>query len=292
MSKFHIQLYNLLVNTSIFLAFTGACMAYSVSILLGYQTNVIFYLAIFLFYFSIYNINKKTDRKEDQINHPTRANLHNVFGNSIFLMSIFSLAVSLFLFLQAGWQSLLISLIPFIAVIFYSIPWIPRHFEKILRARRLKEITVLKNLLVSITVSSSMTFLQATYTGNAINEAVSCVFIIVFGMLFINTIVFDIRDRKGDKKEGIRTIPVVIGVYKTKILLIAFNTLLSTFIFAAVFLKILPLVACLIIINTLYTYVYILLFERICINYMCDVLVDGEYILLAVFLHLGRLIIR
>jgi 4-hydroxybenzoate polyprenyltransferase len=244
-----------------------------------------------LLYLGIYNINKKTDKDEDKINHPIRTELHRNFGDYIFAFGVVSCIISFVLFLQVGIKAVLVASIPLVAVLTYSIQWIPEPISSIVKAKRFKEITVLKNLLVGISWSTSMTFLQAIYTGNPITLAVGYAFIIVMTMLFINTVVFDIRDRKGDKKVGVKTIPVWIGVKKTKIFLVVFNTLLGVFILLTTYRGVFSSVAYFILLNTLYTYVYLYLLGKIDSDFVCDILVDGEYILLAVFLSLGKIII-
>lgn len=279
-----------LVHTSVFLAISAALLAYAMSVLLEYSTDHLFYAAIFLLYLGIYNINKKTDKDEDEINHPVRAKLHRELGDYIFVFGVVSCIVSFLILIQTGLKAVLIALIPLVAVLAYSIPWVPKPVNSILKFKRFKEVTVIKNLLVGISWSSSMTFLQAVYTGNPIDLTVWCAFLVVTSMLFINTVVFDIRDSNGDKKVGVKTIPVRLGVKKTKTFLIVFNTLLGGFILMTTYYSIFPPVAYFILLNTLYTYFYLYLLGRIDINLLCDILVDGEYILLALFLSLGRII--
>jgi 4-hydroxybenzoate polyprenyltransferase len=281
---------HVLVHTSVFLAISAALLAYAMNILLSYSTNHLFYTAVFLLYLGIYNINKKTDKDEDRINNPIRSRLHREFGDYIFAFGVVSCIVSLLIFIQAGLEVVLIALIPLVAVLAYSIPWIPEPFSSVLGFKRFKEITVIKNLLVGVSWSSSMTFLQAFYTGNPIDMTVWCAFLIVTSMLFINTVVFDIRDNKGDKKFRVKTIPVRIGIKKTRVFLVVFNTLLGVFILMTAYYGILPPVAYFILLNTLYTYLYLYLLDKIDINLLCDILVDGEYILLALFLSLGKII--
>lgn len=49
------------------------------------------------------------------------------------------------------------------------------------------------------------------------------IFYFIFIKGFINTVIYDFRDRKGDSLAGIRTLPVCLGVKKTKAILLALH---------------------------------------------------------------------
>jgi 4-hydroxybenzoate polyprenyltransferase len=92
-----------------------------------------------------------------------------------------------------------------------------------------------------------------------------------------------VRDIEGDKQFGVKTIPVTIGIDKTKKLLLVLNSLpipwLVISLHIGFFTRYLPvLIFCIV-----YAYWYIIHFckERK-IGYSIDLLVDGEWLILVV----------
>jgi 4-hydroxybenzoate polyprenyltransferase len=52
----------------------------------------------------------------------------------------------------------------------------------------------------------------------------------IFLKLFINSILFDVRDIEGDQKAGVRTIPAALGTRNTRTLLLFLNSTLVVWI--------------------------------------------------------------
>jgi 4-hydroxybenzoate polyprenyltransferase len=114
--------------------------------------------------------------------------------------------------------------------------------------------------------------------------AISLIAYFVFLKVFINTVLFDVRDVEGDRLAGTITIPVSLGRQKTRGLLLALNSTLILWAALSVFqglpYKYLSILAG----SIVYGYWYIL---RLCrdgttIQKSVDWLVDGEWILIAI----------
>ncbi len=234
--------------------------------------------------FSIYSLNKLTDAKEDSVNLPERTRYIQYNQQLILLLSIFSCFAAILLGFLVSFLSIFIILFPFIVGIFYSIQINPK-------LPRLKNITGVKNLMVALSWAVTVSLLPETYLYD-ISNMVSLIFYFIFVKFFINTVIFDIRDIEGDRKNNIKTIPVVIGQQKTKkMLLIIHSTLIPWIvvsIYCGFFTRYLPvLIFCII-----YGYWYIHYFcntEKIP-KYATDLLVDGEWIFVAALCFIITLI--
>ncbi len=130
----------------------------------------------------------------------------------------------------------LILLIPTLVGILYSVRVSPR-------LPRLKEVVGAKSVLVAFSWSLYGAFLPLTLHGSVLPN-IGFVYTYVFMQVIINTILFDFFDIKGDKEAGIRTLPTVLGIEKTKKMLFLINTLLAIIIASCeiqgYFLKVLP----------------------------------------------------
>ena len=113
------------------------------------------------------------------------------------------------------------------------------------------------------------------------------------GRIFINTVVFDIRDHEGDRKNNIQTMPVHIGIEKTKSVIVIMNVFLGAFMVFVGVVGIMGPLAYFAAISSIYTAVYMYLLERRedKKNAICDLIVDGEYFATSGFLFMGTLIV-
>jgi len=257
-----------LTSTSLFLALSGAlvvlfsCFLYEVTI--SIQIILIGFLAIF----SIYGINKVTDKTEDSINRPEIASKKTMF---YLVPSIVSLLASIAIGFINGLKVLLIILTPVIVGIIYSIrilPCIPR----------LKEIAGVKSLAVAFCWAFTGSLLPVAIQLVPI-EKIFLIFSYIFIQLLINTIIFDAIDMEGDAFSGLKTIPLVLGKRKTKNLLLIINSLLGIWLIYCVlneiFLTYLPAL----VFGFIYGYVLIwAFFERTCKRFYADIFVDGQWL--------------
>jgi len=222
--------------------------------------------------YSVYSLNRITDMEEDASNIPERVKFLEDKKELILILSIMSYATALLIGLIRNIWTLPIFLTPFIVGIVYSIR---------ISSLRIKDLFGMKNISIAFSWAFSSSFLPYVFDGN--DEKAFLIFLFLFIKCFVNTVVFDMRDVEGDRKAGARTIPVVLGVKKTRRILMAANSFLIFWtIFSYMqnlFVEYIPVV----IFSTLYGYWYINAFSRpekeSAFNY--DYLVDGEFIILA-----------
>ncbi|MEM5825824.1 MAG: UbiA family prenyltransferase [Candidatus Aenigmatarchaeota archaeon] len=189
----------------------------------------IIYQPIFIVFtttFFLYNLNRKTDIKEDSINYPQRVKLLARYGNFIFWLSFVLYFLGIFIAYVSGIKIIFFTLIPLMIMILYSI-------------LRLKKYFLLKNILASIGWASSFIF-TAAFFGLETHFSTFIIFTFYFFRAMINTIICDIRDIEGDKKVGTITLPIKFGIKKTKIILQLLNILSFIIIFVSLYLKIIP----------------------------------------------------
>jgi 4-hydroxybenzoate polyprenyltransferase len=133
--------------------------------------------------FSMYNINRLTDIKEDTINVPKRAHLINKYKKILIYLIPMLLFVSIII---SFYKNVLdIIFIIFILSLLYSVKWIPKKISK--RYRRFKDILLVKNIVISITWSVATVLIVSKYL-DLFNYVVLFFSIFVFLKSVINTI--------------------------------------------------------------------------------------------------------
>jgi len=278
------SVYHLIEHSSLYIALVSLSMVLTASFLLSTPPNLSLLIA-FLVAFAVYGFNKITDLAEDQESHPSRANFiknhENSIKSAILIAYLAALGVA---FLKGGIAPLIISLIPAVTGFIYSHSHGLGNFTS---SHRFKEIFIVNTTVVALGWAVFVTYLPLSFTTLSVTTTSVVVATFFFLRVFITTEAFNIRDIKGDRKEGIETLPVKMGVNKTQYILHTVNIISFTLLFLAERFNMLPsnsflLLAPILIYSLIYTN---LLDKDINLEHLC-IFIDGEYILMGVLVSL------
>lgn len=273
------------IHSSLFVGFVGMAMLFTSQSLLGLPTSLELLLIAFLISFSAYNINRKTDTKEDRISHPERTEFLNSYYKYIRIVASVAYIIALFIAFSNSVVVGLIVLLPLISVSLYSIPWIPAF-----TTTRLKDIFVVKNATVAIVWAIGVTMLPLAYFEKPQTLTSMVVFFYIFLKVFGNTVTSDIRDVTGDTVHNIRTIPIKFGIANTKKILTLINLVSFCIIIVSVLYNLLTTAAYLVSLVVIYTQIYIFFISKTNIRFLADVLADGEFIVMCLLALLSILV--
>jgi 4-hydroxybenzoate polyprenyltransferase len=277
-----------LVYSSLFIGSMPAFIIFFSTILLGIHAGIEIYLAAFFMFFSTYSINKLIEVNAD-FGHEERVQFIKKNFKFVLWASAIFYAIGFLLITKSRPDLILFSLIPLLFVTFYTFKFLPQNF----RFRRIKDVTIGKNISVALVWVAFGVLLPTFFSSGVSHLALFSVSLFVFIRLFIGTVIFDMADYNEDKRNKVMTIPVVFGYRATKILLWGLNTALGIFLIFAVFAGWLGPIAHFTNIVTLYTFLYMYLLDKRpqdkrAIN---DLMVDGEYLVIALSVFLGTLIL-
>jgi len=282
------SLFDTLLYSSLYLCIAAVSMVYLSSVLQDIPLSLLVCLIMFLVTFSVYNLNRKTDEIEDAINHSRRYAFTKKYAKVLMNLSLATYIVAFVIAGMYGIMAVVITAIPLVNGILYSIPFLPRGF----RYRRLKDIPFVKNFIVGLAWAVPVALLPVACTGRSLGEMTVAVGFFFFFLSFIDSTVFDIRDVKGDAETGVKTIPVILGIQRTRILLSVMNamgigiilvlcsgclTTVETAIFAGI---------------AMYVQSYIIFFNGAELSkVLYDLIADGQYLLLGGVMYLSTLFI-
>lgn len=215
-----------LINTNLFISIAAVALTFETQVQLGMKPQLHPYLLLIffatLFEYNLHRLITVITNKEALNTDKHRWVKQHLF--LFYMVVVISVIGFLWAVLYAD-KKVLFALGPIgLITIFYSVP----VFKTKKNIFRLREIPCLKIFLISFVWSSSTIFLpviQSAATHNITNIMVMLVerFLFVFAI----TIPFDIRDMKADERQGLKTIPVLIG--KTSALIVA-NIILLLFL--------------------------------------------------------------
>lgn len=267
------DLWNLYLYSSLFLATAAAGMAFISCLLQGIGFSWACGAVLSLVVFSVYNLNRKTDMTEDSLNHADRFRVTSRHGSLLYFCALGAYALALGISAFHGLLPLVSCGIPLVFGLFYSLPLLPRGC----RYRRLKEVPLVKNFVVSVAWGFSFSFVPVSLSQAPAGKETLIVFLFIFSWTFIASVLPDIRDSRGDEAAGVRTVPVILGAGATEFLLVFFNVVIGVCILA-VSIGTLGMGSLVILSSSLaYSHGCILLINRVTDkNFLCDVLSDGQ----------------
>lgn len=269
--------FSFLTISSVFAGLTIACLL-SVSFFLQGFYSFQAILACFLLAVAVYNLNKLTDLHEDSVNAPERTRFVKRYRTYIIMSIVGSFYCAIVFAYLCNPYSILAVVFGFCIGALYSV----RLFGV-----RFKEILLVKNITVAGTcVVGAVLVPFGMHLSSLI--AISLIAYFVFFTAFINTVLFDVRDLEGDQRSGNTTIPVSLGLNKTRGLLLVLNSTFVPWLLISSLLGLyhnyLILLAC----STVYSYGCILHFckKDAKIRKTVDMLVEGEWIVIALLVVL------
>lgn len=236
-----------LLTTSVPVAISGVFRLHIAFLFLGITPQILIYLAGFLVIYSTYTFDRALDNDEDKIN---RKELTTARKDIAVLVCIVSIITSTILLYREGLTFM--AFLPFVTGYVYS-KGISVGNHKL----KLKGNFGVKNLIVSFTWGLFIAGIAHHMAG----DYSALIFVFPFFMIksFINTVIWDFRDVKGDGAAGIQTLPIWLGETKTRKLLQFMHITLHFWIAAAMLYEyIFPEIAILLIssfagiINTIY----------------------------------------
>lgn len=275
-----------LARWNLLLALAMAATTVAMQVLAGLAPEPAAPLVVFLTLFAIYGLDRAAEPDADDRTHPERARFARVHARLMRGSALAAYALALpVAWTYAGPRGAAVALLPLAAVLLYSFPLLPPPVAHRVGFARLKEVLVVKNLVVAATLSATPTLLVLAGGAAPARATLLASGAFLFGRWWINTLTFDLRDEAGDRANGVRTVPVALGRARTFRLLHAGNALLGAAVLAApLLLPVGPLFA-LLAWSSAYAWAYLRAMEGGGDeHFLCDVVADGELLVLSVLI--------
>jgi 4-hydroxybenzoate polyprenyltransferase len=153
-----------------------------------------------------YIINMYTDRDEDEINYTARYRFFGVHPRTTKAVAALCWLLGFLLSLRAGIGFVLYGGAVLVVASVYG--WRFRlggkHF-------RIKDVPVVKNLYAGVLWSAALILTPYFYVDHRPGLPAVLIIFISLGANFFVELMWDVRDVEGDRKSGVRTIPVLFG---------------------------------------------------------------------------------
>jgi len=278
LSRFSLLLGRFFVFSNLYVALGGGILTYAICYLQRLTPKLSYSFTAFFYFLSMYIMNNIADSQAMGYNNPIKNYFYEKFRYSFLVAGLLSSLAALVISFQLG-------ALPFAAVfasillgMFYSLKIIPQS-KNFKLFWRLKDIPASKDLYIAlawVTITAFVPFLSQRESGSFLSSLVS--FFFVFSIVYIKSILFDIRDIQGDRIVGRETIPMIMGIDKTKLYLGVLLILTSAGLFVSGWFYWVSSLSFFLLASLGYCFFYLYLYHKRIIfqGSSCDVVLDGQ----------------
>lgn len=224
-----------------FTALVAAVETLIATALLGIQLTVA-PAVVALVAFAVYTVDHVADADADAASTPDRALLARRYGDQLMIAAALAYGLAVALAVTGGPLALALALLPGAFWVAYASDWLPelgRVAGEVLaglaptdpiagrvgtgitdgghsRIPRLKDVLVVNSVLVAAGWATALTFLPIAFADMAVGPTVAAVFAYFFLRSFVDAELPNVRDVDADAAVGVATLPVVLGVVRTR----------------------------------------------------------------------------
>jgi 4-hydroxy-3-methylbut-2-enyl diphosphate reductase len=217
----------ILIGSFMYIGIGAASFSYSSSVLLGINPRIKFCAIATLFLFSMYVLNYFANKEAAALSEPSRAKLYEKHQGLFVVLGIVATILSSVLAFTVSIEVFFCIFFASLFGIAYRVSIIPKKFSGIVRYRSLAQIPGSKEMFISIAWAVSTGLIPFLGSPASSLSSLPVVLAFTFSMVFIRTVLLDVRDVHGDRIIGKETIPIAIGQHSTKAILVVMSILLT-----------------------------------------------------------------
>ena len=229
------QAWNALVYSSAYLSLIAMAEVVIVSTLLSLPPSPAA-VVVGLVVFAVYTNDRLADVDTNVMSNPGQAAFVRRHRDVLYVLASIAYGLAVALSVLGGPIALAVALLPGVFWVCYATNWIPGS-GSVGRVQRLKDVFLVNTIVVALAWAATLTFLPLAFAGEPITTPTLVVFSYFFLRVGTNTEIPNVRDVDGDRAIGVRTIPVVFGVTRTRWILSAIDLCTAGLVVLAVSLE-------------------------------------------------------
>ena len=215
-----------LVHSNVFIAVAATSWVGITVMLVGLPLDPLPPAIVFAVTLFVYSFNRFTDIDEDEYNLPGRVAFTRRYGRFLLAAGTLAYAATVVVAVALDVPRAEFLAAPLVVAVLYYVVG-------------LKRLLLVKNLLVGVSWGA-IPLGTGIYYGVASDVEIVVLAGYVTAMLTVAAVVFDVKDIEGDRLEGIRTIPQVVGVQATRFGAVASSAAVAGVVLVAVGSGLLP----------------------------------------------------
>ncbi|NOZ23185.1 MAG: 4-hydroxy-3-methylbut-2-enyl diphosphate reductase [Planctomycetes bacterium] len=277
-------LMTVLTKTNLYVAAGGASLCYACCVMLGVQPRRNHLLIASLYILAMHTANRLTDEYADQFAAPFLPNFYARFRRPLAAVVALAVLVALVLCLREHLAAFILILIACVAGALYRVRILPASLKKLIRYDSLKDIPGMKEVFTA-GAWAAVTVVVPAFGYKEIGiwrPGLYVVMLYAFSLVLMRNVLYDVRDIQRDKIVGRETIPTVLGLMWTKVLLSVLAGALTGLLILSGALGWTSPVAYVMILTIAYASSYLFLYHlRLIVHGTlgCEIIVDANFII-------------
>ncbi|MBI5816673.1 MAG: 4-hydroxy-3-methylbut-2-enyl diphosphate reductase [Nitrospinae bacterium] len=231
-----------------------------------------------MYLFSMYVLNQINDMQSYKNNEPEKMRFYLKRSGPMNMAALLSAAGGFALAASLGMQAGGVYVVAMILGLGYTVKWFPKW--KVIRIHRLKDIPASKDVFVGLGWGAVTVLIPALgQQGEENPNLLAIAFIFTFTLVYIRSVLSDIRDINGDRLVGRETIPILIGNEGTKVFLALIVVGLATMLVSAAMSGLAGPFAYVLLLSIAYTALYLWFYHKRIISrgLRFDLTLDGVF---------------
>jgi (E)-4-hydroxy-3-methyl-but-2-enyl pyrophosphate reductase len=269
-----------LIKSNLYVAVGAGCLSYTSSLLQQVEPLWRYFFVAFCYIYAMHILNHFTDAAS-KLNDPVQTIFYGRHRRFLLISGLISglaaLGIGLALNLWAFGFILLMSLLGLI----YTVNIFPRPAAAWLKINRLKEIPGSKAVFTSLAWGVLAALIPVICSDQSLTPATAVAFLLVAGLVFIRSGLFEIQALEADRIVGKETLAVALGKEKTFTVLYLLTGLLIVMLAAATYAGLVPSLGYALLACGFYALIYLSLYRwgRVESTLLLEGLVEGNMLL-------------
>lgn len=211
------HIFDIFANLNVFVAAGAVSVYYMSCYLQGYAFSLLGGGLSLLYFLSMYLWNSLASIESTQHHglsryrfyHSHKPHLYIISGAGILTMLIISFLHGLYLFQLIFFVTLAGSV--------YHMTIVPRFLRRIFHYKNLKDIPTSRDLFVALAWGTALTFMPQAIDGSfSLRPTNIALFLWIFILAYLRSLIFDLRDIEGDRIMGRETLITIVGEKRSR----------------------------------------------------------------------------
>ena len=208
------QISRLMLMSNITVALGAASLSYAYVVLSRLNPDPIFPLLSFLYVYAMHGLNLFLDKGASIYNDPQKADFLKRNSRILFITSVFSIIVGLFLALTMGLTAFFFIIGLCVLGLIYNMPFFPAKIKKRLGYAKLKDIPGSRSLAEATGWTCVVSIFPILGNNSQFSLSAVLASLVVFLLSYVRALIFDVFQIQGDLIVGTETLPITIGEKK------------------------------------------------------------------------------
>ena len=261
-------------------AFTFCATQLERSVTLTWQALVV----SFCYIFAIHSTNRYYRRREEELYQLGEAGARSGVWRAVIALTWIAGVALIAVGARLPRLAFAVLLIAIALGLAYGFAIFPKSIGRLLGVRKLKDIPASKDVFCALGWGAVVALFPILAGGHRADAAAWVTFSVVVLVVFVRSTLMAVKDVQRDRAVGKETIPVLLGLEKTKAILVTLTITLAALLVAATYLEVLPALGWRMLAVPAYMLLYLALYHfRVTdAEYTCEGVVDGAFLLTGV----------